>query len=107
VICGGGALGAAVAYKLAQRGLGSDTVIIDKGEMGGGTTAKSSGLVGMLKTSSVETKLSKISKALYLELEEKGYYTGWKQNGSVHVAQTKERMHYFRRWVEDKKCFQR
>ena len=30
VICGGGAQGAAIAYKLAQRGLGADTVIIDK-----------------------------------------------------------------------------
>lgn len=53
VICGGGATGAAVAYKLAQRGLGPETVLIDKGEVGGGTTVHASGLVGMLKQSKV------------------------------------------------------
>jgi hypothetical protein len=30
VICGGGAQGAAIAYKLAQRGLGSDVVLIEQ-----------------------------------------------------------------------------
>jgi len=30
VICGGGAQGAAIAYKLAQRGLGSDIVLIEQ-----------------------------------------------------------------------------
>ena len=33
-----------------------------------------------MKPSFVETKLTKISKDLYLELQnEHGYYTGWKQ----------------------------
>ena len=31
VICGGGAQGAAIAYKLALRGLGNDTVLLDQG----------------------------------------------------------------------------
>ena len=53
MICGGGATGAAVAYKLAQRGLGPETVMIDKGEVGGGTTVHASGLVGLLKQSKV------------------------------------------------------
>ncbi len=97
VICGGGAQGAAVAYKLAQRGLGPETVIIDKGELGGGTTWHSSSLVGLLKQSKVETKLCKVSKALYQELEQKGFYTGWRECGSLYVAQTKERLHHFRR----------
>ncbi|TRY67857.1 hypothetical protein TCAL_10396 [Tigriopus californicus] len=97
VICGGGAQGAAIAYKLAQRGLGPDTVVIDKGEFGGGTTWHSSGLVGLLKFSPVETRLSRISRDLYHELEAQGYYTGWKPVGSLYVAQTKERMHHYRR----------
>ena len=41
--------------------------------------------------------MSKISKDLYAELEAKGYDTGWKNCGSLYVAQTKERMHHFRR----------
>ena len=32
-----------------------------------------------------------------MELEDKGYFTGWKQVGSVYVAQTKERLHYLKR----------
>ena len=32
VICGGGAQGAAIAYKLALRGLGNDTVLLDQGQ---------------------------------------------------------------------------
>ena len=73
VVCGGGAQGAAIAYTLAKRGLADRTVIIDKGEFGSGSTQHSSGLVPLLKPSPVETKLSKVSKALYLELEEKGF----------------------------------
>ena len=68
-----------------------------QGELGGGTTSTSSGLIGLLKFSHVETKLSQISKDLYAELEEKGYDTGWKNCGSLFVAQTRERMDHFRR----------
>lgn len=98
VICGGGAQGAAIAYKLALRGLGNDTVLLDQGVLGGGTTWHSSGLISLLKPSFVETKLTKLSKDLYLELErEHGFYTGWKEVGSLFVAQTEERMHYYKR----------
>ena len=45
----------------------------------------------------METRLSRLSKELYDELEDKGYFTGWKQVGSVYVAQTKERLHYYKR----------
>ena len=98
VICGGGAQGAAIAYKLALRGLGNETVLLDQGVLGGGTTWHSSGLISLMKPSFVETKLTKISKDLYLELQnDHGYYTGWKEVGSLYVAQTEERMHYYRR----------
>ena len=69
VICGGGAQGAAIAYKLAQKGLGDETVLLDQGVLGGGTTWHSSGLISMMKPSSVESKLAKLSKDLYLELQ--------------------------------------
>ena len=118
MICGGGAQGAAIAYTLAKRGLGSDTVLIDKvsqetvqccqkcdvifqGEFGKGTTMHSSGLIPLLKPSPVETKLSKLSKNLYLELErEKGFYTGWRECGSLYLGQTDDRMHHFRRYTD-------
>ena len=73
-----------------------------QGNFGSGTTLHSSGMVGILKNSHVETRLSQISKNLYFELEEKGYYTGWNEVGSLYLAQTKERMHHFKRSVN---CF--
>jgi hypothetical protein len=60
-------------------------------------------LIGLLKQSLVETKLVKISLEQYRELEEKGFYTGWKQCGSLYLAQTKERLHYLKRWVPFKR----
>ena len=36
-----------------------------------------------------------------MELEDKGYFTGWKQVGSVYVAQTKERLHYYKRCLQN------
>jgi hypothetical protein len=59
VIVGGGAQGMAIAYKLALKGYGPDTVIIDQGQMGGGSTWNSAGIVSMLAKSSVEMKLTK------------------------------------------------
>ena len=98
VICGGGAQGAAIAYKLAQRGLGEETVLLDQGVLGGGTTWHSSGLISLMKPSSVESKLAKLSKDLYLELQnEQGYFTGWKEVGSLYVAQSEDRMQYYKR----------
>ena len=65
--------------------------------MGGGSTWHSAGIISQLAHSAVETKLSALSRQLYLELEDKGYYTGWKQVGSLYVAKTKERLHYYKR----------
>ena len=68
-----------------------------QGQIGGGSTWHSAGIITQLARTAVETRLSRLSKELYMELEEKGYFTGWKQVGSVYVAQTKERLHYLKR----------
>ncbi len=68
-----------------------------QGEFGSGSTQHSSGLIPLLKPSPVETKLSKVSKELYQELEEKGFYTGYREVGSLYVAQTIDRMTHYRR----------
>ena len=70
-----------------------------QGQIGGGSTWHSAGLISQLNRSAVETRLSRLSKELYMELESKGYFTGWKQVGSVYVAQTKERLHYYKRYL--------
>ncbi|KZC08438.1 Pyruvate dehydrogenase phosphatase regulatory subunit, mitochondrial [Dufourea novaeangliae] len=97
VICGGGVMGGAVAYHLSLMGLGDQTVIIESGRLGGGTTWHTSGLVGAFKPSLAQVKLAQDSIALYKELEEKGLPTGWKQCGSLSLARTRDRMTVFRR----------
>ncbi|XP_076649789.1 pyruvate dehydrogenase phosphatase regulatory subunit, mitochondrial [Halictus rubicundus] len=97
VICGGGVMGGAVAYHLSLMGLGDQTVIIESGRIGGGTTWHTSGLVGAFKPSLAQVKLAQDSIALYKELEEKGLATGWKQCGSLSLARTRDRMTVFRR----------
>ena len=59
VIVGGGTQGMAIAYKLALQGYGPDTVILDQGQIGGGSTWNSAGIVSLLAKSSVEMKLTR------------------------------------------------
>ncbi|EZA56486.1 pyruvate dehydrogenase phosphatase regulatory subunit, mitochondrial [Ooceraea biroi] len=97
VICGGGVMGGAVAYHLSLMGLGLETVLVESGRLGGGTTWHASGLVGAFKPSLTQVKLAQDSIALYKELEKKGLSTGWKQCGSLSLARTRDRMTSFRR----------
>ena len=97
VIVGGGAQGMAIAYKLATQGYGEETVVLDQGQIGGGSTWHSAGIISQLSHKAVETRLSRLSRELYKGVEEKGYFTGWKEVGSIYVAQTKNRLHYFKR----------
>merc|ERR1719370_811128 len=99
VICGGGAMGAAIAYKLAEFGWGEDVVMLEQGELGGGTTWHATGLMGLLKSSPMETKIACMSRDLYLKLEERGWYTGFKQCGSLYVASKKDRMYQYRKML--------
>ncbi|KYN15161.1 PREDICTED: pyruvate dehydrogenase phosphatase regulatory subunit, mitochondrial isoform X1 [Trachymyrmex cornetzi] len=97
VICGGGVMGGAVAYHLSLIGLGPETILVEGGRLGGGTTWHASGLVGAFKPSLAQVKLAQDSIALYKELEKKGLSTGWKQCGSLSLARTRDRMTSFRR----------
>ncbi|XP_044734678.1 pyruvate dehydrogenase phosphatase regulatory subunit, mitochondrial isoform X2 [Chrysoperla carnea] len=97
VICGGGVMGAAVAYHLAEKGWGSETTIIEKGRIGGGATWHHAGLVGAYKPSLAQVKLAQSSIELYKTLEAQGFSTGWKQCGSLNIARSKDRMTVFRR----------
>ncbi|XP_048507943.1 pyruvate dehydrogenase phosphatase regulatory subunit, mitochondrial isoform X2 [Athalia rosae] len=97
VICGGGVVGAAVAYHLAQMGWGPQTILVEGGRLGGGTTWHSSGLIGAFKPSLAQSKLAQNSIALYKALEKNGRSTGWKQCGSLSLARTRDRMTVFRR----------
>ncbi|XP_023244971.1 pyruvate dehydrogenase phosphatase regulatory subunit, mitochondrial [Copidosoma floridanum] len=104
VICGGGVMGAAVAYHLAIRGWGDKTVLIESSRLGGGTTWHASGLMGVFKPSLAQIRLAQDSIALYKELEGKALTTGWKQCGSLSLAKTGDRMTVFRRMKAQSVC---
>lgn len=97
VVCGGGVMGASVAYHLAKLGWGNETVLVEQSRVGGGTTWHSSGLIGVFKPSLSQVKLTQSSIEMYRDLESKGLNTGWKQSGSLNLARTRDRMTIFRR----------
>ncbi|XP_063546967.1 pyruvate dehydrogenase phosphatase regulatory subunit, mitochondrial [Cydia strobilella] len=97
VICGGGVMGAAVAYHLAKRGWGDKTILIEKEKVGAGSRWHSSGLIGAFKPSLAQVNLAQSSIKLLEELEAAGRNTGWKQCGSLLLARNRDRMTVYRR----------
>ncbi|XP_050361325.1 pyruvate dehydrogenase phosphatase regulatory subunit, mitochondrial isoform X1 [Nymphalis io] len=97
VICGGGVMGAAVAYHLSKRGWGAQTIVIEKEKVGTGSRWYSSGLVGAFKPSLAQVKIAQSSIQLLKDLESRGRPTGWKQCGSLLLARTRDRMTVYRR----------
>ncbi len=92
VVIGGGVIGASVAYHLTRLGR-TDLVLLEQGQLSGGTTWHAAGLVGQLRATESGTRLVQYSAQLYSELEaETGLATGFKRCGGVTVARTRDRM---------------
>ena len=97
VVIGGGIVGCSTAYHLARLGW-RDVVLLERGELSGGTTWHAAGLVGQLRSHANMTQLIRYSTELYSSLEaETGQATGWTRCGSLSVARTAERMIQLRR----------
>lgn len=92
VIIGGGIIGCSVAYHLASLGW-RDIVLLERRQLGCGTTWHAAGLIAQLRASINMTRLAKYSQELYGRLEaETGIATGFRRNGSVALALNGERM---------------
>jgi len=97
VVIGGGIIGCSVAYHLARLGW-RDVVLLEKKRLTSGTTWHAAGLIGQLRGSSTLTRLAKYSAALLPELEaETGLTTGFRQNGSLSLALSHERLEELKR----------
>ena len=69
VVIGGGIIGASIAYHLTKRGV-SDVLLLEQGQITGGTTWHAAGLVSQLKSTHSLTKLATYSTRLFEELED-------------------------------------
>ena len=93
VIIGGGIAGCSVAYHLAKLNK-TDVTLLERHQLTSGTTWHAAGLIMQLRSTHTLTELAKYNVELYSTLEsETGIATGFKQNGTLGVARTKDRMH--------------
>jgi 4-methylaminobutanoate oxidase (formaldehyde-forming) len=69
VIIGGGIVGCSTAYHLTRQGY-KDVVLIERKELGSGTTWAAAGLVAQLRQNQEMTNLTKYATELYATLEE-------------------------------------
>ena len=99
VVVGGGIIGASIAYHLTKRGV-TDVLLLEQGQLTGGTTWHAAGPVSHLKPTHSLTKLATYSNRLFEELEdETGQATGYRAPGSISVASDLERWEEMRRGI--------
>ena len=97
VIVGGGIAGCSVAYHLAVLGH-TDVLLLEQGQLTGGTTWHAAGLVGQIRANRAMTAMSREGIHLYSTLEQDtGLATGWKACGSLTVARTRDRLRLLRK----------
>ena len=106
VVIGGGVAGCSTAYHLAKFGW-RDTILLERDVITSGTTWHAAGLIGQLGSSATVTRLRNYSLNLYKQLEkETGLSTGLKQNGSLTVATTLDRLEELKRQLTFAQRFQ-
>ena len=92
VIVGGGIAGASAAYHLAKLGK-ADIALLERHQLTSGTTWHAAGLIMQLRSTHALTELARYNVDLYANLEaETGQATGFKQNGTLGVCRTTDRL---------------
>ncbi len=105
LIVGGGVAGASAAYHLAKLGR-NDTILLERNQLTSGTTWHAAGLIMQLRSTHALTELARYNVELYSSLEaETGQATGFKQNGTLGVCRTKDRLFETRRVASIAKSF--
>jgi glycine/D-amino acid oxidase-like deaminating enzyme len=98
VIVGGGAIGCAIAYRLAEAGK-SDVLLIEKeAALASVTTAQAAGLVGQVRSSVDRVRLAVDSVATFRALQEGPEpRPAWREVGSLRIALADARVEEFER----------
>ena len=95
VIVGGGAMGVGLLYHLAHEGW-TETVLVEKDELGSGSTWHAAGLVPHFIGSLNMAKVHAHGTDLYRRLEEEtGLHTGWHGCGAVRLATNSNEADWF------------
>lgn len=96
VIIGGGIVGCSTAYHLTKLGY-TDLVLLERKELGSGTTWAAAGLIAQLRQNQEMTNLARYATELYPALgDETGVPTGYVKTGALGVCQTEDRR---REWL--------
>jgi 4-methylaminobutanoate oxidase (formaldehyde-forming) len=81
-------------------------VLLERNQLTSGTTWHAAGLIMQLRSTHAMTELAKYNVELYSSLEaETGHATGFKQNGTLGVCRTRDRMFETRRVASIAKSF--
>ncbi len=105
IIIGGGIAGASIAYHLAKLGK-TDIALFERHQLTSGTTWHAAGLIMQLRSTHTMTELAKYNVELYSTLEaETGQATGFKQNGTLEVCRTRDRLFETRKTASIAKSF--
>eukprot|EP00759_Apiculatamorpha_spiralis_P040966 PhF_6_TR39682/c0_g1_i1/m.58957/K19191/mabO; 4-methylaminobutanoate oxidase (formaldehyde-forming) len=91
VIVGGGIIGCSIAYHLSKAGV-TDVLLLERNKLSSGTTWHAAGLVGQLRATETETKISAMGAQVFPTLAaDTGQDIGFKQCGSLTLSRCKDR----------------
>ena len=93
VVVGSGVIGASVAWHLTQLGC-RDVVVLERGQVGCGTTWHSAGNIIRMSADSAAVQIFTESAAVIARIHER-HHVGWRQCGRVMLAQTEQRRREF------------
>src|SRR5436190_22184916 len=97
VIVGGGMVGCSIAYHLTQRRAGR-IVVLERGQVGTGTTAKGSGGVRLQFSTAINLQLSLRALPFFEQFAERfGVDIEYEQRGYLFLAHDEQLMDAFRR----------
>ncbi len=95
VIVGGGIMGVALAYHLAEEGE-TNVMLIEKGELTSGSTWHAAGQCPSLVSNYNLAKIHDYGNRLYPKLEEKtGQYVSWHASGGIRIARQQADLDWF------------
>ena len=97
VVVGGGIAGCSTAYHLAKRGW-TDVVLLERKRLTSGTTWHAAGLITQARPTYGTREIVRRSLRVFKSLpEETGYATGFAQTGTLHLADSADRLEELRR----------